>query len=79
MRAFRKGEFFMGIGSEEYFTDADNKDSELPVFSEGFLYEKVGKDNARFILGVVEEYDAIIRFLGEEAVKAILEKYKRTL
>ena len=63
-----KGEPFLHIGSETY-----RDDIELPTFSEGFLYERVGKGDARFILGVAEEYEHIIQALGSRAVRCILD------
>ena len=68
MRSFTKGEYFMDVPVET---------SDVPVFSESFLYSAVGKDEARFILGVAEEYDALIRLLGEKAIKELLEQWKR--
>ena len=43
------------------------------TFSEAFLYETVGKYEARFILGVAEEYEHVIEALGPAAVRAILD------
>jgi len=43
-----------------------------PVFSEGNLYPRMTKDDARFILAVAEEYDALIKKLGTERVKELL-------
>lgn len=37
-----------------------------PVFSEAFLYEAVGKGDARFVLGVADEYRHIIEALGPD-------------
>jgi hypothetical protein len=55
------------------FMDVEADDGSAPTFSEKFLYETVGKGDARFILGVAEEYDHVIRALGPAAVKAILQ------
>jgi len=76
MRAFAKGELFMDVPCEQSFRTVDGQkyDAETPVFSEAFLYHTVGKDNARFILAVAEEYDIVIRALGTEKVKEILEQ-----
>ena len=48
--------------------------SDLPVFSETFLYERIGKSDARFVLAVVEEYEALIRILGTKKIVELLEK-----
>lgn len=45
----------------------------VPVFSEAFLYETVGKGDARFILGVADEYEHLIEALGPKALRAILD------
>lgn len=65
MRMFQKGNPFMDVPA------AGRK---VPVFSEAFLYGKVGKSDARFILGVAEEYEKLIRILGVEKIKELLEK-----
>lgn len=44
-----------------------------PTFSEKFLYSRVGKGDARFMLGVAEEYEHVIDALGPTAVKSILD------
>src|SRR5687768_8954576 len=58
-----KGKPFMHV-------EADTGDA--PTFSEAFLYEAVGKGDARFMLGVAEEYEHVIEALGPEALRAIL-------
>lgn len=63
-----KGEPFIHLGSETY-----RDDIELPTFSEGFLYDRVGKYEARFILGVAEEYEHVIEALGTSSVRRILD------
>lgn len=45
----------------------------FPVFSEGHLYPRLGKEDARFVLAVVEEYEALIKKLGPDAVRELLE------
>lgn len=65
------------------FKDVPAESGEAPTFSEEFLcenwdpedgwYKGLGKDDWRFVLGVGEEYDHIIRALGPAATKAILE------
>lgn len=67
MRMF-KGRPFKNVGSETY-----RDGIELPTFSEGFLYDTVGKEEARFILGVAAEYEHIIQALGPAAVQRILD------
>ncbi len=64
-----KGEPFFHLGSETH--DEDGR--ELPTFSESFLYPRVGKEEARFILGVAEEYEHVIQALGARALRRILE------
>lgn len=46
--------------------------AEAPVFSEATLYPTLGKGDARFVLGVAEEYDHIIEAIGPKACRAIL-------
>ena len=65
MRMFQRGNPFMDVKAES---------GDFPVFSEAFLYGKVGKSDARFILGVAEEYEKLIRILGVEKIKELLEK-----
>lgn len=64
MRLFEKGEKFMDVPAEG---------ESMPVFSEEFLYPRMTKDDARFILGVAEEYEKLINILGEDKVKTILK------
>lgn len=63
-----KGQPFMDVEADY---PIDGKD--VPTFSEAFLYEGVGKGDARFILGVADEYEHVIDALGPTAVKAILD------
>lgn len=65
-----KGKPFMDVPAD--FTP-EGEEGELPTFSEAFLYPTVGKGDARFILGVAEEYEHIIKALGSKAVIAILQ------
>lgn len=55
------------------FTHVEADSMDAPTFSERFLYETVGKDEARFILGVADEYEHVINALGPSAVRAILD------
>lgn len=66
-----KGTLFLGTEAE--FAPEGNGARTPPTFSEAFLYPTVGKGDARFILGVADEYDHLIRALGPKAVKAILD------
>lgn len=66
---YAKGQRFMHIRAESGGTKTKPNP---PVFSEDFLYKKVGKDDARFILGVAEEYETIIQRLGTDKVWEIL-------
>lgn len=43
-----------------------------PVFSEEFLYPTVGKGDARFILGIAEEYAHVVDALGPKAMRVLL-------
>ena len=65
MRAFAKGEPFRHITN-------DTIPDKIPVFCEGFLYGRMSKDDARFILAIAMEYEHIICVLGVDAVKALL-------
>lgn len=53
--------------------DVPSDGAAVPVFSEDFLYGRMSKGDARFILAVADEYDRIIATLGEETVRAVLE------
>lgn len=64
MRAFAKGEPFMHISADGY---------SVPTFSEEFLYPRLGKSEARFVLAVADEYAALIEVLGEARVLELLE------
>ena len=74
MRA-QKGQPFMHV-------EADSAD--IPVFSEAFFYglafQEAGiymtKLDARFIMGVAEEYAHIIDLLGPEKTRELLELEK---
>jgi hypothetical protein len=77
----RKGDPFMHVKASGDIPDdtmisemkADmRRDGLYPVFSEGHLYPRLGKEDARFVLGVVEEYDKLIEVLGVEAIKKLL-------
>jgi len=71
MRA-KKGFPFMHV-------EADSMDA--PIFSEHFLYSLAFNENgafmtkgdARYILGVAEEYERLILLLGSSVVGALLE------
>src|SRR3954469_20146529 len=70
-----KGKPFTHIEADFIPEDEDAPDEtprKIPTFSEAFLYPTVGKGDARFILGVADEYEHIIEALGPAAVKAIL-------
>ena len=68
MRMMAKGEPFMEV-------EAD--DCDLPVFCESFLYPRVGKGDARFILAVAREYETLIKLLGTEKIKEMLLEAKK--
>ncbi len=74
----KKGTPFMHIEADHA---ADYVD--VPVFSEAFLYGVafgegdfgMTKGDARFILGVAEEYAHIIELLGPDKVRELLETH----
>lgn len=81
MRAFAYGLDFMDVESEGFIPDEDRlvemaddiaRDGLYPTFSEGHLYPRLGKEDARFVLGIAEEYTAIIKALGVAKVREIL-------
>jgi hypothetical protein len=53
---------------QEYW---DKYKEDPPVFSEMFLYSRVGKGDARFILAIAEEYSKLIEILGRERILEI--------
>lgn len=55
------------------FMHVEEDGGSAPTFSEAFLYDAVGKDEARFVLGVAEEYEHVIAALGPAAIRAILD------
>src|SRR5688572_23738961 len=69
MRAVAKGQRFMHITAET----GGRNGNRPPVFSEDFLYPKLGKEDARFVLGVAEEYEKVIQTLGPTEVAALIE------
>lgn len=72
MRMFKKGEPFMDVRCEVPVDDGDFGQWHPPVFSEAHLYNCMHKDDARFVLGVAEEYDHIIKVLGSDKVRQLL-------
>lgn len=69
MRMLTKGEDFIDVKAER--AEADGQ--QLPVFCESFLYPRIGKADARFVLGVAQEYAYLISYLGTPAIKALLD------
>lgn len=67
MRANYKGRPFHTV------RDYSNK---APVFSEEFLYERLGKEDARFVLDIAEEYERLIEIMGRNVIKVLLEQSK---
>ena len=65
MRALAAGEPFMQVKAEG---------RDVLVFSEGFLYDCMYKDDARFVLAVAEEYERVILLLGIDRVRELLGK-----
>lgn len=80
MRAFSRGEHFLDIRAESFLPCCDGEEKPdtkkhgmPPVFSEGFLYHVMSKDDARFVLAVGEEYANIVNLLGPDKVNELLE------
>lgn len=63
MRALKKGQPFLAVKAEG---------SEHPVFSEMFPYDRIGKEDARFVLAVAEEYDHLICVLSAAEAERLL-------
>jgi hypothetical protein len=63
----------MRMNKGQPFHDVPADTGDAPVFSEAFLYPTVGKGDARFILGVADEYGHVIDALGPAAVTAVLQ------
>jgi hypothetical protein len=55
------------------YPDEQAKDV-APVFSETNLYMRMVKDDARFVMGIADEYAALLHVLGVERVKQILHE-----
>ncbi len=81
MRAFKKGEPFRHVKSGRWIPDAyclqEMQDDlterpDMPTFSEGYLYPRVGKEDARFILAVADEYERLIKALGPQQIRRLL-------
>lgn len=68
-----KGRSFMQIEADYAPDGWEDRSSPPPVFSEAFLYPAIGKGDARFVLGVAEEYAHIQEALGPAATRAILQ------
>ena len=75
MRSFKKGEPFIEVPvGYKFKCYGEEHPPETPVFSEAYLYSITDKDNARFILAVAEEYEFIIKALGQDNIKCMLDK-----
>ena len=77
MRMFGKGTPFMDVPEEAPLPNLDECQKTphgVSVFSEAFLYPRVGKGDARFVLAVAEEYERLIDVLGEDLVATLLER-----
>jgi hypothetical protein len=81
MRIFSPGEPFTITEAEVYVPSEDAlqemrddlaEHGPFPVFSEGHLYPRLGKDDARFVLAVADEYERLIKVLGSDKVKELL-------
>jgi hypothetical protein len=77
----RKGTPFIDTPAEAFIPPPEylaemredlDRDGVYPVFSEGHLYPRLGKDDARFVLAVAEEYERLIAVLGPDKVKELL-------
>lgn len=49
----------------------------FPTFSEAVLYPLLGKGDARFVLGVAEEYEHILKAIGPQAARDLLKTKPR--
>jgi hypothetical protein len=85
VRILALGEPFLTVPSDDFVPGPDDVDEmltdirvsrgerrQIPTFSEAYLYPRVGKGDARFILAVVEEYAKLIDVLGTERVRELL-------
>lgn len=85
MRTFTPGEPFIDTQAEPWIPDDDTiaemrddikqmaQDGHpIPVFSEMHLYPRLGKDDARFVLAIADEYTRLIEKLGREKVVELL-------
>ena len=75
-QGMRKGKPMRMMTPGEPFYEVPAEGVELPVFCESFLYERVGKTDARFILAVAQEYAYLIAFLGTPAIQGLLKQAK---
>lgn len=83
MRAFAPGDHFHHVEASHFIPDDGcleemEDDVEqvraLTVFSEGYLYPRLGKSDARFVLAVADEYERLICILGVEKVRELLRE-----
>lgn len=68
MRMFQRGQSFSDVPADfppEGKESLDADGNPPPTFSEAFLYPTVGKGDARFVLGVADEYEHLIKLLGD--------------
>lgn len=80
MRAFASGEPFMHVESFPWIPCGDDIEEMVddaggpvpPVFSERYLYPRIGKSDARFVLAVAEEYAKLIEVLGTKEIRRLL-------
>lgn len=70
MRMLRAGRPFSDVPAEDI---APGETERHPVFSEGNLYPRMYKGDARFILAVAAEYERLIEVLGEDEVRRLLK------
>ena len=86
MRAINYGKHFLNVAADRvsasYVSGASGGEerpfdgSDMPpVFSETFLYEMMYKEDARFVLGIAEEYANIIDILGVDRVRELLSEH----
>lgn len=64
---------------QPFYKVISNDVKQTATFSESFLYPRVGKEDARFVLAVAQEYGYLIDFLGPEAIKALLEQAEKKI
>lgn len=87
MRAFSTGDPFLEVASTHHIPNDDDVDEMqtdiavansdrrmIPVFTEAYLYPRLGKEDARFVLAVADEYTRLIDKLGTDEIHRLLRE-----